>query len=69
MIESSGALVVKDVRTGDEGDYSCRAENLLGSVHATAKLTVQCKLYNFTIKIFRALTYFCFEPIIQLELA
>jgi len=40
-VESSGALIVKDVRPGDDGVYSCRAENLLGSVNATAKLTVQ----------------------------
>ena len=44
VVESSGALVVKDVRPGDDGVYSCRARNLLGSVNATAKLTVQCKL-------------------------
>ena len=43
MVESSGALIVKDVRPGDDGVFSCRAENLLGSVNATAKLTVQCK--------------------------
>jgi len=44
VVESSGALIVKDVRPGDDGVYSCRAENLLGSINATAKLTVQCKL-------------------------
>ena len=44
MIEPSGALLVQDVRPDDEGVYSCRAENLLGSVTASAKLTVQCKL-------------------------
>ena len=44
VIKSSGALIVKDVRPGDDSVYSCRAENLLGSVNATAKLTVQCKL-------------------------
>ena len=44
MVESSGALVVTDVKPGDEGVYSCRAENLLGSVNSTANLTVQCKL-------------------------
>ncbi|KAL9975865.1 hypothetical protein ACROYT_G013079 [Oculina patagonica] len=41
VVESSGALIVKDVRPGDEGDYSCKAENLLGQVNASAKLTVQ----------------------------
>ena len=44
VVESSGALIVNDVRPGDEGFYSCRAENVLGSVNATAKLTVQCEL-------------------------
>ena len=43
-VESSGALILKDVRPGDEGVYSCEAKNLLGSVNASAKLTVQCKL-------------------------
>ena len=41
VVESSGALIVKDARPGV---YSCRAENLLGSVNTTAKLTVQRKL-------------------------
>ena len=45
VVESSGALIVNDVRPEDEGFYSCRAENLLGSVNATAKLTVQCELF------------------------
>ena len=43
MVESSGALILKDVRRGDEGVYSCEARNLLGSVNASAKFTVQCK--------------------------
>ena len=42
MITSS-ALTVKDVRSEDDGVYRCRAENLLGSINATAKLIVQCK--------------------------
>ena len=42
MITSS-ALIVKDIRSEDDGVYRCRAENLLGSINATAKLTVQCK--------------------------
>ena len=44
VVESSGTLIVKDVRPGDDGVYSCRAENLLGSINATVKLAVQCKL-------------------------
>ena len=44
VVESSGALTLKDVRPADNGVYSCRVENLLGSVNASAKLTVQCKL-------------------------
>ena len=43
VVESSGALILQDVRPGDEGQYTCKAENLLGSINATAKLTVQCK--------------------------
>ena len=49
VVESSGALMVKDVRPGDDGVYSCRAENLLGQVNASAKLTVRCKLNNLYI--------------------
>ncbi|XP_068677031.1 roundabout homolog 1-like [Montipora foliosa] len=41
VIEASGALILRDVRSRDQGVYSCRAENLLGSANATAKLTVQ----------------------------
>ena len=44
MVESSGALIVNNVRPEDEGFYNCRAENLLGSVNATAKLAVQREL-------------------------
>ena len=43
-VVSSSALIVKDVRPEDDGVYRCRAENLLGSINATAKLTVQCKI-------------------------
>ena len=46
FVESSGALIVKDVRPGDEGIFSCRAENFLGQLNSSAKLTVQCKLHN-----------------------
>ena len=50
VVESSGALILKEVRPGDDGVYSCRAENLLGHVNASAKLTVQCKLRDCSIK-------------------
>ena len=45
VVESSGALIVKDVTPGDDGVYSCKAKNLLGQVNASAKLTVQCRLF------------------------
>jgi len=41
VVDSSRTLIVKDVRPGDDGVYSCRAKNLLGHVNASAKLTVQ----------------------------
>ena len=47
VVESSGALIIQDVRAGDESQYTCEAENLLGSINATAKLTVQCKFLLF----------------------
>ena len=58
VIEPSGALIMKDVRPGDDGVYSCRAENLLGSVTATAKLIVQCKLDIFSFLSFQSNAYF-----------
>ena len=42
----SNALILKDVKPEDVGIYSCSAENLLGSVNASAQLTVQCKFYR-----------------------
>ena len=50
VVESSGTLILKDVRPGDDGVYSCRAKNLLGHVNASAKLTVQCKLRVCSVK-------------------
>ena len=47
VVQYSGALIVKDVRPDDEGVYSCTAKNLLGSVNASARLIVQCKLFSF----------------------
>ena len=45
VVESSGTLILQDVRPGDEGQYTCKAENLLGTINARARLTVQCKLH------------------------
>ena len=56
VIEPSGALIVKDVTPEDDGIYSCRAENLLGSVNASAELTVQCKLFSTHLSRF---SHFC----------
>ena len=47
VVESSGALILQDVQPGDEGQYTCKAKNLLGNINATAKLTVQCKFLLF----------------------
>ena len=47
LIDSIGVLFVKNVRPEDQGVYSCKAENLLGGVNASAKLTVQCKFPFF----------------------
>ena len=52
-VVSSTALILKDVRPEDDGVYRCRAENLLGSINATVKLTVQCKIDFFSC-------YICF---------
>ena len=50
VLDSRGALIVKDVRPGDDGVYSCEVENLLGHVKASAKLTVQCKFRDCSTK-------------------
>ena len=46
IVESSGALILKNVRPDDEGLYDCRAENLLGRVNHSAKLIVQGEQLN-----------------------
>ena len=59
VVESSGALILQDVRPGDEGQYTCKAENLLGTINASARLTVQCKLH-FILQDFK--TFFLSLP-------
>ena len=60
VIESSGALIVRDVIPGDDGVYSCKAENLLGQVNASAKLTVPCKWLN--LYMLMLITFGCRGP-------
>ena len=43
VLESSSALIIKNVKPEDAGIYSCSAQNLLGSVNASAQLNVQCE--------------------------
>ena len=53
VVQSSGALILKDVRPEDEGVYRCTAKNLLGSVNASAKLIVQCRLsFSLLVSLF-----------------
>ena len=56
VVESSGALILQDARPGDEGQYTCKAENLLGTINASARLTVQCKLH-FILQDFKMFFY------------
>ena len=53
VVESSGALILQDITPEDEGQYTCKAENLLGSINASARLTVQCKLRLFLQDFFK----------------
>ena len=50
VVESRGQLIVRDLKRGDEGVYSCRAESFLGQVNASAKLSVHCKSVFFLCK-------------------
>ena len=59
VVESSGALILQDIRPEDEGQYTCKAENLMGTINASARLTVQCKLH-FILQDFK--TFFLSLP-------
>jgi len=47
VIAPSTALIIKNVKSEDAGDYSCSAQNLLGSTNASAPLKVQCESHHF----------------------
>ena len=51
----SNALIIKDVKPGDAGIYSCIAENILGRANASTQLTVQCKFLEFLLFAFIAI--------------
>ena len=51
----SNALIIKDVKPGDAGIYSCIAENILGRANASTQLTVQCKFLEFMLLTFIAI--------------
>ena len=50
----SNALIIKDLKPGDAGIYSCIAENILGCANASTQLTVQCKFLEFLLFAFIA---------------
>ncbi len=43
-IQESGDLVFTQTQASDTGDYTCIADNGVGTINATARLTVYCKL-------------------------
>ena len=43
ILQSSGGLMIRDVTSQDEGEYTCEARNILGVVTSSATLTVQGK--------------------------
>ena len=43
VLEPGSALIIKNVKPGDAGIYSCSAQNLLGSINASGQLNVQCE--------------------------
>ncbi len=43
VVPSRGGLMITDVTSQDEGEYTCEAENILGESSASFTLTVQCE--------------------------
>lgn len=44
--KSKNITVVENIQPEDSGDYTCRAENKVGSGSKTLQLTVECKFYT-----------------------
>ena len=49
VVSSHGGLMITDVRSQDEGMYSCVATNILGEMTSSAKLTVQGKIIIYPV--------------------
>ena len=49
ILRSSGGLMIRDVTSQDEGEYTCEARNILEVVNSSASLTVQgkCSLKSY----------------------
>lgn len=45
-IDSKQRIVVENIQPEDRGEYTCSAENTVGSGSKTLQLTVQCKFYT-----------------------
>ena len=43
ILQSRGGQMIRDVTSQDEGEYTCKARNILGVVTSSATLTVQGK--------------------------
>ena len=54
-------LVIKNVETGDSGDYSCEAQNQAGSVTSTVKIKVQGKITFVVLFVNFTNIHLCYE--------
>jgi len=56
------SLKLDDVTLEDMGEYSCEADNAVGSITATGILTVHGKLIDLTHPNIIFLNFYCFLP-------
>ena len=57
----NSTLVIKNVETGDSGDYSCEAQNQAGSVTSTVKIKVQGKITFVVLFVNFTNIHLCYE--------